>query len=235
MKRLAVAAALCALSIGAAAVSAQSADEQCLQKGGNLTDSKCMLTAQVSISVDYPLELAQNPLIAGAIDPYIQQAKNDLLSGLQESFQPGSAQYALDITYQTYQHGANILSLVFDFYQYTGGAHGISGSQTFVFDLAANKVLTLADLFTPGSSPLAVIGPLVEADLNTRLTDMTDAAWIHSGTGDNPDNYQQWALDGDQLVFYFAPYQVAAYAVGPQTVSIPLSALSSILKPEFAS
>jgi hypothetical protein len=241
MKRLAV--VLCALGVlclgamsaSAQAESTQTADDQCLQKGGNLTDGKCILSANLRISVDYPLDLAQNPLIANAIDPYIQQAKNDLLSGLQDSFQPGSAQYELDITYSTFHHGDNILSLVFDFYQFTGGAHGISGSQTFTFDLAANQVLALSDLFVAGSDPFKTIGALAEADLNEKLKDISDADWIHSGTGEDSANYTAWALDGTDLVLYFPPYQVAAYVAGEQTVRIPLAQLSSILKPEFQS
>jgi hypothetical protein len=95
-------------------------------------------------------------------------------------------------------------------------------------------VLTLDDLFLPGSNPLTVIGPLVEQSLQTQLGDMTDADWIHTGTGTDPINYQNWIITPGTLTFYFPPYQVAAYAVGPQTVSLPLADLSAILAPGFS-
>jgi hypothetical protein len=38
----------------------------------------------------------------------------------------------------------------------------------------------------------------------------------------------------DALTFFFPPYQVAAYAAGPQTVSIPLAQLGALLAPPFA-
>ena len=140
----------------------------------------------------------------------------------------------MDITYEELHHSDRIASLVFTIYEFTGGAHGNTTYQSYTFDLESGRLLALDDLFTSGSQPLSLIAPLVEADLNEKLKDISDADWIHSGTGNNPDNYQQWALDGDELVFYFGPYQVAAYAAGTQTVRIPLAQLSSILRPAFA-
>jgi hypothetical protein len=234
MKRLLIAAGLCMVCLGAGAAAAQ--EQQCQQKGGNLTEEgKCLLAAQIHISVDYPLALAQNPLIANAIDPFIQQTKNDLLQFLMEGFYPGPDQYELDVTYETTQRGDNLLSLIFTEYIYTGGAHPTTFFRTFTFDLAANQVLALDDLFEPGSNPFAVLGPVVEDLLKQQLAAMgiTDDEYVHNGSGENPDNYQNFALDGDELVFYFPPAQVAAHVAGPQIVRVPLSALSSILAPEF--
>lgn len=235
MRRLMIAAALCALCVAVSGVSAQT-DDQCLQKGGNLNDDgKCILSATLNMSVDYPLELAQNPLIADTIDPYIQQSKNDLLQPLMESFMPGSAQYALDITYETSQYSDTILTLIFTNYQYTGGAHGSTIIQTYTFDLANQTLISLDDLFTNTADALAIIDPLVEADLTTKLGDMLDANWLKQGTGTDPQNYQTFALNADSITFYFQQYQVAAYATGIHQVAIPLTALSSVLAPEYRS
>jgi hypothetical protein len=108
-------------------------------------------------------------------------------------------------------------------------------TQTFTFDLQNGVVLTLDDLFLDTAAALEVISPIVQADITTRLGEMLDTQWLEDGSGTSPDNYQAFALDGDHLIFYFQPYQVAAYAAGTQVVSIPLSDLSSVLKPEFAS
>lgn len=235
MKRLMAALMLGVLCLTAGGVAAQ--EQECLQKGGNLgDDGKCTLSATMHISVDYPLDLAQNPLIASAIDPYIQQTKNDLLKFLMEGFNPGPAQYELDITYDTAQHGEDILSLIFTEYIYTGGAHPTTFFQTFTFDLSADRLLALDDLFQPGSNPFTVLGPIVEDLLRQQLAavGVADDQFIHSGSGENPDNYQNFALDGDDLVFYFPPAQVAAHAAGAQTVRVPLSQLSGILAPQFA-
>ncbi|MCC6802071.1 MAG: DUF3298 and DUF4163 domain-containing protein [Anaerolineae bacterium] len=235
MRRMMIAAALCALCLMVGGISAQ-ADDQCLQKGGNLgDDGKCILSATLNMSVDYPLELAQDPLIANTIDPYIQQAKNDLLQFLMEGFSPGSAQYALDITYETSQYSDTILTLIFTTYQYSGGAHGSTIIQTYTFDLANQNVIHLDDLFTNTGDALALIAPLVTDDLTEKLGDMLDAGWLAQGSGTDPQNYQTFSLTPDSIIFYFQQYQVAAYAAGIQQVTIPLSALGSVLAPDFAS
>lgn len=236
MRRLTIAAALCALCLLMVSVVSAQADDQCLQKGGNLSDDgKCILSATLNMSVDYPLDLAQDPLIANTIDPYIQQAKNDLLQFLMEGFNPGSAQYELDITYETSQYSDTVLTLIFTTYQYSGGAHGSTIIQTYTFDLANQNVIHLDDLFTNTGDALAIIAPLVEADITAKLGDMLDANWLAQGSGTDPQNYQTFSLSGDSITFYFQQYQVAAYAAGIQQVTIPLSELSSVLAPAFAS
>ncbi|MFN8448076.1 MAG: DUF3298 and DUF4163 domain-containing protein [Anaerolineae bacterium] len=235
MRRLMIAAALFVLCVAVSGVSARQ-DDQCLQKGGNLQDDgTCKLSAQINISVDYPLDLAQNPLIADAVDPFIAQTKNDLLQFLMEGFNPGPAQYELDVTYATSQRGDNLLSLIFTEYVYTGGAHPTTVFKTFTFDLHADRVLMLDDLFKPGIDPYPTLGATVEDLLRQQLAGISDDDFIHSGAGENPDNYQNFALDGSDLVFYFPPAQVAAHAAGPQILRVPLSALSSILAPEYLS
>jgi hypothetical protein len=75
---------------------------------------------------------------------------------------------------------------------------------------------------------------VVEARLRQQLAGISDDEYIHNGSGANPDNYQNFALDGDAVVFYFPPAQVAAHAAGAQIVRVPLSELSGILASEFA-
>jgi len=67
-----------------------------------------------------------------------------------------------------------------------------------------------------------------------QVGDMSDADWIARGTAPVPENYENWVLTPDALVFTFEPYQVAAYAAGPQIVTIPLADLADILAPEFS-
>jgi hypothetical protein len=229
MKRLAIA-ALCALSIGITAVSA-GGDDPCMPKGGATVDGKCLLTTEARVTVDYPLELGQNEVVASTIDPFIQSVRDNFFQTISGAFIPAPGPYELDITYEEVKHSDTLVSLVFTVYEFTGGAHGNTATQTYLFDLQNGIPLTLDSLFTDTDAALAVINPLVEADISAKLGDMLDAQWLHDGTGTNPANYQQFALDGANLIFYFPPYQVAPYAAGTQTVSIPLRQLADVLAP----
>jgi hypothetical protein len=231
MKRLAIA-AFCALCIGVSAVAA-GGDDPCFPKGGTMVDGKCLLTAEASATVDYPVDLGQNELVASTIDPFIQSTTSEFFDIVGGAFSPAPGPYALHITYEEFKHSDAVASLVFTIYMFTGGAHGNTLHQTFTFDLADGTLITLDDLFIDTEAALEVIYPIVEADLTATLGDMLDPQWLADGSGTNPDNYQNFALDADNLIFYFSPYQVAPYAAGTQVVSIPLSDLSNVLAPEF--
>ena len=234
MKRQMMIVALCLFCLGVSTAGARQLDP-CEVKGGYInTEGKCVLRAQLSISIDYPLDLAQTPLVADTIDPFIQASKAEIIGYFTESFAYSPGPYELTMTYDTVRHSNNVFTLVFSTYEYSGGAHGNDTTQTYTFDLANNRLVTLDDLFAPNSDPFVVIAPIVEADLAQKVGDYSTADWIYAGSGDNPDNYQRFALDVDALIFYFPPYQVAAYVAGSQTVTIPLVDLSAILAPEFA-
>jgi hypothetical protein len=234
MKKGMIAGIVLALLIGVPAAWAQ--DDACLQKGGmwDAAQQKCVQAATIDIKMDYPLSVLQYEFATQAVDQFFQVQRQQFLMPLSDPmfyYSPGPL--SLYIDYEEYPYSDTITGLKFNISTYSGGAHPFSFFQTFTFDLANQRVLTLDDLFLPGSNPLTVIGPLVEQSLLTQLGDMTDADWIHTGTGTDPINYQNWILTPGTLTFYFPPYQVAAYAVGPQTVSLPLADLSAILAPDF--
>jgi hypothetical protein len=237
MKRLLAAAALCALCIGGA-VSAQSGDDACLQKGGNMgADGKCMLTIDLKVSVDYPLELTQqSDLVASTVDDVIKKAKDEITQSVSGDFIPGSGQYELDITYDTVTHSDDIYTLLLTVYQYQGGAHGGQAILPYTFDLKNNKLITIDDLFTDTASALKIIEPIAQDAVKTAIgADMVQDDVLTAGTAPLPENYAYFSLDTDSITFYFQQYQVGPYAIGIQKVTIPLAQLSSVLKPEFAS
>src|SRR5690606_5318584 len=47
------------------------------------------------------------------------------------------------------------------------------------------------------------------------------------------ENYSNFALADDSIVFYFDEYALAAGAVGPPIVAIPLHAINNLLAEEF--
>ncbi|HVU11911.1 MAG TPA: DUF3298 domain-containing protein [Phototrophicaceae bacterium] len=240
MKRLVLAAFLCALCVGAVAVSAQAATSEtdpCWQKGGNTSaDGKCVLTIDAQVSVDYPLDLTQKyDIIGQTIDPVIAKAKDDFFSAVSGDFIPVPGPFVLQITYDTAQHSDTVMTLILTIYQFQGGAHGSTALLPFNFDLKNNKVLTLDDIFTSTPDAIKLIEPIVQSTVKTALGDMNVQDMLDAGTGTDPNNYQYFSLDADSITFYFQQYQVAPYAAGIQKVTIPFSQLTSVLKPGIAS
>jgi hypothetical protein len=96
--------------------------------------------------------------------------------------------------------------------------------------------LALADLFQPKSNYLNVISAYCIKDLQdqSKKNDMLMADQIKEGAGPRADNYDAWTITRKGLWITFDPYEVAAYAAGPQHVLVPYSALKSIIKPDGA-
>ncbi len=214
-------------------------EDECYAKNGtwDADTSQCKLTVGVTVDVDYPLDFAAYPAAAAVIDAYITTQQQTFISSYTPDYSLPSYtnNWWMGISHEDYHFSDDIRSIVFTNSFYTGGAHPNSGFNTFTFDVTADKQILLEDLFVKGDIPWDTISTFVQDDLTTHLGDLSDAQMIELGTGTNPDNYKSWALTPDSLIFFFDPYQVAAYVAGPQQSAIPLSTFAGQLNPPFAS
>ncbi|RPI99541.1 MAG: DUF3298/DUF4163 domain-containing protein [Chloroflexi bacterium] len=219
---------------GAGTAAAQ--DDMCYQKGGTFDaeQQRCVINTGIIIDIKYPLEAVQYPFVEQTVDEFLNGIRAEYVNSFANMdttvWSPGP--WGLNIDYEVFQFSPDVLSIKFNIGDYTGGAHGNLFFRTYTFDLTQERVLTLTDLFQPGADVLGTIAPIVQQSLATQLGDMADTQWIQDGTS-TLDDYASFAVTPDAQVFYFPPYQVAAYAVGPQTVSIPLADLSGVLGPMF--
>ncbi len=143
-----------------------------------------------------------------------------------------NTKYALSDSYTTYA-GLHTISYEFGVYEDTLGAHPNTNYHTFTFNTQTGKSLELSDLFVSSSSYLNTLSTLSRASLAKQLGSDGDSSMISDGTKPSLENFQNFVIDGNDFVIIFPPYQVAAYAFGPQTVRIPLTDLKSILTPEY--
>ncbi len=139
----------------------------------------------------------------------------------------------LQITYLI-ASSAHTASYIFSTYEDTLGAHGNLFFHTFTFDTTTGRQLALGDLFLPGSDYLAKLSELARAQLPSIIgSGMVSEQMLDQGTTPEDKSFSNFFIDNGDLVILFAPYAVAPYAAGPQTLRIPLSDLSSLLKPEY--
>jgi hypothetical protein len=128
-----------------------------------------------------------------------------------------------------------LISVEFHEGQYSrGAAHGNSITTALNYDVKNGKKIALADLFNPKSNYLSVLSIYSRKELKDKLTkdEMFDEDMVKSGTEARADNYEGWAITRKGVYLTFDPYQVAAYAAGPQQVLVPYSALKDIIKPD---
>lgn len=126
--------------------------------------------------------------------------------------------------------GPDLISVAFQFDPYYAGAvHPLPYSMTLNYDLNAGRALSLPDLFKPRSNYLQVISDYAVKALVKKLGDNSDSETIAHGAAPSSENFKSWNVTRRGLHITFDPYQVAAYAFGPQEVVIPYTALRSII------
>ena len=130
----------------------------------------------------------------------------------------------------------NFISVAFTEGTYSrGAAHGNTLTQVINYDVKSGKKIALADLFKDKSKYLSVIASYCQKELKDRAKKpdaMVLPELIESGAGPRADNYRAWNVTRKGLWITFDPYQVAAYAAGPQYILVPYSVLKDIIKPD---
>ncbi len=143
---------------------------------------------------------------------------------------PISAGSFFESAYTIVSPPGDVLSLNFGFYTYSdGAAHPYSYTLTYTYDLQRGEPIRLEQLFLPGTDSLGLIASYCQEELTRR--DIAFDTLFVTGADPTPENYRNWNITPDGLLISFDPYQVAAYAAGPQEVLIPYAELNSIIDP----
>lgn len=132
--------------------------------------------------------------------------------------------YELDIGYDKGEIDNNIISTIFNVYNFEGGAHGASYFITLNYNPKTKQEIKLADLFSGQKDYLQKISDYCITDLTKQLTKALgnlDGTTIQDGAGPTEDNYQFFLINKNNIVFYFPQYQVAFGAAGDFKVTMP--------------
>lgn len=174
-----------------------------------------------------------NRLVSTKVMEWVNDFRKDMLAMTAEDLkfakERGIRNY-LDISYVAELANDDLISIAFGVSAYTGGVHPNYYSFPVNFDLRNAKEIKLADLFKANSNYLKAISDYSIKKLKIKTGDMSDEEWIATGAGPNADNFKSWNITKKGILINFDPYQVAAYAAGPQEVLIPLSELKNLLR-----
>ncbi|WP_170272193.1 DUF3298 and DUF4163 domain-containing protein [Clostridium tarantellae] len=154
-------------------------------------------------------------------------AKND-----KEDFQKSNAPwipFILNTTYNEAYNNKNILSLVIDYYQYTGGAHGLTTRISYNFYLNEEKKLMLKDIFKDNYDYKDFIDNFIKKEIEKSPKEYFNNGKKFTGVKENTDFY----ISEKELVVYFQLYEIAPYSSGIREFKIPYKLLKDNLKYEL--
>ncbi|MBN1298581.1 MAG: DUF3298 and DUF4163 domain-containing protein, partial [Actinobacteria bacterium] len=136
----------------------------------------------------------------------------------------GGWQYTLAIDYSVLTYNNNLISALLNIYPYMGGAHGMNYFVTFNYDIANNRILSLADVFKKGFDYFSFLSDYCFEDLKNQVKssgDEPDTDWIKAGTDPAfEENFSNFLLTPQGLVIKFPAYQVGPGAAGDFSVLI---------------
>lgn len=175
---------------------------------------------------------------------YIANYRRDVNAFYQEDIKNGTPKNELP-TWYNYEYGLTtsfsdgkegILNFIAETFEYTGGAHPNSWNRWMNFEQNTGKLLTLKDVFMAGSEK-----PMSEMLLKELITDMAarledssitsleglQNAGILNSTGMYvPDNF---LLKKNEVSFLYNKYDIAPYAVGVITLSLPYTSVEKYM------
>ena len=126
-----------------------------------------------------------------------------------------------------------IVSIEARVFENTGGAHPNTSIRLASFDDRNGKRLTLGDILMPGyEQSLARMGESAFRSARSMPADSSigdSGFWFEGGLFRLPSTF---AVTSDGLRFYFNPYEVAPYALGPTDFLIPFAQIESLIRPD---
>jgi Protein of unknown function (DUF3298)/Deacetylase PdaC len=194
------------------------------------------------INIEYPkLDYTEEvntqikDMIDTEIDGFIEEAESLELT-VEEIEEGVFGKSGLWINYTVYLLTDDYISIAFESSIYnSGAAHPYSYTEVFNYDVVANKELILMDMFVPDTNFWAAISATVIPRIKLALyeDEFVNDEWIDEGAGPEPENFTAFNITEDGFVFHFFPYQVAAYAAGPQKIEVDFEDLGAILALEW--
>lgn len=189
-------------------------------------------TKLYTLDMRFPEEF-DDPNLDTIIRSKIEVIKNKFIASLRDERDlppsvPGKS--SLNINYQllyNIEPAVSVKLMVTSFNR--GAAH--PDSKIYILNFLDGDEVQLPDLFIKKSTYLTKISGYCRKQLlqNKHF----DKKWVMEGTSPGLDNFRAWAFSEKGLLIVFNTYQIAPYADGPQTLTIPIDELAAWIKPDI--
>lgn len=215
------------------------------QPAGPLTYEKKTATSEISLKL--PERVGQIPALyaklfgegRSALDQFAEGAVEEV-EGLRAAGLPATP-YARAIEYAVAAETPRLLGLTVSSYENTGGAHPNSGMDGLVWDKAANRVVSAAELFRADADLTSVDRALCEATRTAKRERTGEAAFSGEFTDCPPLKSVSMTLapsttrgKAGGLTVLFSPYQIGPYVEGGYEIDLPQAAFRAALSPAYA-
>ena len=174
---------------------------------------------------------AMTHFIDSVIDVFKQENKEQIQYAKEEGFEPRDIDYEYVINTEVhYGNHRDIIGHFINMYQYTGGAHGGTFITCRNYRLEDGSVITLDDYFKPGYEEMLI--PILEKKLLEYAECSSRDELDEHGYFSNEPMFvsENFEIRQDTIDFIYNQYDIAPYAMGITTLSVPNDEIRSILR-----
>ena len=167
---------------------------------------------------------------------YITNLKDRYLAEIADYKALGGEQTGeLNISFETFPHHSGFYSFVLLNSTYIGGESGFTEINSFRLNPETGKEITIEDVFEGDQKRLNKVSESVREilfnDIAYKNKLFIEEATLH--TEPHWDNFQNFALTNESIIFYFNKYEIASGTAGIPIVSVPLEQLNKLVANEF--
>ncbi|AUW59165.1 hypothetical protein C1T17_14780 [Sphingobium sp. SCG-1] len=205
-------------------------------------------TELLEFGYKYPMEAAAVPAIVSQFTDDLQRSKEDALKMAREDQAAAKKDgfpfhtHSSETEWTTKAATPLLLSLLAESYVYTGGAHGMTGYKSLIWDRANDRETSIEAMVVSQPTLAKAIGAHFCKALNAARAVKRGAPVAGNGMFDDCVDPMKQTLvpvstDGkmiDQLLIVIGPYEAGPYAEGSYDIALPVdAAMLEAIKPEY--
>lgn len=164
---------------------------------------------------------------SGTLEDAVQASLTDLTTNyLPEGEGPSGREYEVSIEAEGFVTDS-LLGYAITRASYTGGAHGMYGTECHTYSLNDGFELSLADLFS--ETELQHLDALIREKIAAQYNATTDEELTRAGFF--PEYIaptENFLITSTGMAFYYNPYEIGCYALGAVEVSVTLEELAAL-------
>lgn len=199
-----------------------------LQEGNPLKDTLDFFITQFLVNKKQPISSPASLLdsiSADFFDSYFAATE-----GIEDISSSASFNWEKTLMMDIRHNENNIVSIKFEKYAFTGGAHGISMTEYAVCDLERNKRLTLKDIFRENTKD--EIDNILDAKLRKLNGLKPDENLREAGFFvDKIECSGNFFINNEGIGFFYNVYEIAPYASGTTELFVPFTEVAEYLIP----
>ncbi|MEG1376495.1 MAG: DUF4163 domain-containing protein [Myroides sp.] len=123
-----------------------------------------------------------------------------------------------------------VYQVVFDYYMFTGGAHGLQATTVFLFDLSTGDTIPTKDLFINFEG----FKHFAETEFKKQLNisgSLNDAGFtFEKNQFKLPENFYETT---NEWILHYNPYEIAPYVQGSTIIKLPKQQVERFLNPLY--